>query len=538
MRLPSLSHLLAALVALPSAAPSAFAQAAPEAAAPKPESAAPAPPPAAPPAPVAPTAAQTAKAAHSPHKHPERAIDAPTPSMEDIAHAFDPLPNGLTSEEIVKLALVHSPELKKAELSEDTAKANKARASIAFAPRIDLQAKYTHLSKLNYTSPLTDLFKGLFALLPDPGAGGGNQSVSFAPLRNQYYTQLGISLPVTDMFLTVIPQYKGAAAAADVAVLRKQASELQVSFDARSAFYQYAHVIGAVIVAQRAVQLYEANVKDLEALVQAGTATETDLIRARSELEKMKVHVVEFSGQQDVALARLAIITGTEMDAGRGIGEPFVGIEMSATPDVIKLADDAKRSRPEVAALRKLEEARIFLAKSRRGAQYPQLKGFFNGYYANPNPRIIPPQQDWYASWDVGVSLAYSPNDSIYAHTQYKDSLTELASVREDLRLVEDGIDMEAAQAVTTHRAAVANTQASTASLEAARRYQSDQRELLLAGAATPNDVLEAQLLLTRAALEWVDSFISVRMAEAALLKAQGKTGLSAQGPQVSRSSP
>jgi hypothetical protein len=96
---------------------------------------------------------------------------------------------------------------------------------------------------------------------------------------------------------------------------------------------------------------------------------------------------------------------------------------------------------------------------------------------------------------------------------------------------------MEAAQAVTTHRSAVANTQAATESLEAARRYQGDQRSLLLAGAATPNDVLESQLLLTRAALEWVDSFISVRLAEAALLKTQGKTTLNSQGPLVSRSS-
>jgi outer membrane protein TolC len=374
--------------------------------------------------------------------------------------------------------------------------------------------------------------------LPPFSFGGMVTPNPFPQILNQYYASAGVSFPVTDMFLTVIPQYKGVEALAEVADMRKRASELQVSFDARSAFYNYAHVIGAVIVAQRAVQLYEANVHDLESLVQAGTATETDLMRARTELAKMKVHVVEFTGQQDVALARLATITGTEMNAGRGIGERFVGIEMSATPEAPKLAEDAKRVRPEITALRKLEEARSYLAKARRGAQYPQLKAFFNGYYANPHPRIIPPTAEFRGTWDVGVSLAYSPNDSIFAHTQYKDALTELASVREDLRLVEDGIEMEAAQASTTHRAAVANTVAATEALESARRYQNDQRELLLAGAATPNDVLEAQLLLTRAALEWVDSFISVRLAEAALLKTQGKTGFSPQGPIVSRSTP
>jgi outer membrane protein TolC len=532
MRLRSLLPLFAALGALPVALSATQAQPAPETPSAQPAAipaATPAAPPAAPaaaptPAPAAPTPRTAAEAeahAQSPHGHPERPLDAPTPSMEDIARAFDPSPNGMTSDEIVRLALAHSPELRKAELSEDTAKANKARAQIAFAPRFDFQGKYTHLSRIDLP-PLTLMGQ----TFPNP----------FPQINNQWYTTAGVSLPVTDMFLTVIPQYKGVEALAEVAAMRKAASELQVSYDARTAFYNYAHVIGAVIVAQRAVQLYEANVHDLESLVQAGTATQTDLMRARTELAKMKVHVVEFTGQQDVALARLATITGTDMDASRGIGERFVGIEMSSTPKADQLSSDAKRARPEIAALRKLEEARSYLAKARRGAQYPQLKTFFNGYYANPHPRFTPQQNAWNGSWDVGVSLAYSPNDSIFAHTQYNDALTELASVREDLRLVEDGIDMEAAQAATTHRAAVANTTAATEALESARRYQSDQRELMIAGAATPNDVLEAQLLLTRAALEWVDSFISVRLAEAALLKTQGKTGFSPPGPIVSRS--
>jgi outer membrane protein TolC len=550
MRLHSLPCLLAALAGPLLGVSNAYAQEPPATAPATAPTSAPSvsPAPAAAPkaAPAAATEQPPAHAAPSPRvPHPSavRPADAPTPSIEEIARAFDPTPNGLTSEEIVRLALAHSPELRKAELSEDTAKANKARASIAFAPRIDILGKYTRLSYVDS--------KGLAAgcevnppASTDPSEAALNavctlfRSVSFLPPLDQYYTSAGMSLPVTEMFLTVIPTYKGASAGAEVAALRTQAAELQVSFDARTAFYDYAHVIGAVIVAQRAVELYEATVADLTALVAAGTATETDLLRAKAQLAQAKVAVVRFTGEQEVALARLAVITGTELDAKRGIGEPFVGIDLSPTPEVSKLSADAKRSRPEVLALRKLQEVRTYLAKAKRGAQYPQLKGFANGYYANPLQRVVPPQDKFYPAWDVGVALSYSPNDSIYAHTQYKDALNDLASVHEDLRLTEDGIAMEAAHAVTTHRTAVADTQARTESLEAARRNRNDQRELMLAGAATPNDLFEAQLLLTRAALEWVDSYISVRIAEAALLKTQGKTGSSPQGPVVSRSTP
>lgn len=483
------------------------------------------PPPAAP-APETPSAPAAAPSVPPPSAVKPASDDVP--SIEQIKRAFDPKPGGLTSDEVVEKALVHSPELNKAQLSEDTAKANKARATLAFAPRFDFTGKYTRISEMDFP-PLT--FGG-----GTPGMD--NAGFVFPQVLNQWYTQASVSLPVTDMFLTVIPQYKAASAASVVASKRVEASELQVSYDARLAFYNYAHVIGAVIIAQRSVELLQANVDDLEALVGAGTATETDLIRARAELAKMKVNVVQFTGTQDVALARIGVITGTDMADRREIGEPFVGIETGSTPDAAKLASQAKRTRPEAIALRKLEEAREYMARAKRGAQYPQLKGFFNGYGANPHPRVVPQTKDWYGSWDVGVAVSYSPNDSVFAHTQYHDALTDLESVRQDLRLVEDGIDVEVANAVTSHRTAVANTQASTDALVAAWRYANDQRALMNAGAATPNDALVAQVLLTRAALEWVDSYINVRVAEAGLLKAQGKARASTTSSSVARSTP
>ena len=73
--------------------------------------------------------------------------------------------------------------------------------------------------------------------------------------------------------------------------------------------------------------------------------------------------------------------------------------------------------------------------------------------------------------------------------------------------------------------------QAGPQQLEAARRYEADQRALLLAGAATPNDLLLAQRDLLAASLDWVNAFIAGRVAQAALLKARGQTGLTAATP-------
>ena len=76
------------------------------------------------------------------------------------------------------------------------------------------------------------------------------------------------------------------------------------------------------------------------------------------------------------------------------------------------------------------------------------------------------------------------------------------------------------------HRYAAEQIIERTQALDAARRYEADQRALLLAGAATPNDVLLAQRDLLTASLNWLNAFIAGRVAQAALLKTQGQTGL------------
>ena len=70
----------------------------------------------------------------------------------------------------------------------------------------------------------------------------------------------------------------------------------------------------------------------------------------------MQVTTVELTGAVDVALARLALITGTDVDGSRGIGERFVGMEIEATPEGAKITDEARRGRPEVIALLKLDD--------------------------------------------------------------------------------------------------------------------------------------------------------------------------------------
>lgn len=451
----------------------------------------------------------------------------------DMQAELEPTPGGLTADEIIRAAFDNSPTLAKAELEFAKADANQARAKLAFAPRFDASVGYTRLSKINLEPlnfDLTGVLRPEAFKTPEEirmaQEAAGPQKNLFEPILNQWAVQASVMLPITEIFLTIIPTYKATQKLKQVSNLQREATKLQISYDARVAFYEYARLRGSASVARASVRVREAGVRDLESLVQAGTATGTELVRAQAELAGAKLLETQALGGVEVALARLEQLTGTAIDPNRGVGEPFIGIEIGPTPSIESVKNEAKGARPELLALNALVGAREQLVRARKGAQYPKLQGRGGVLYASPNPRYIPPSKEWRDTYEAGITLSWSPNDAVFAHTQATDAETDLKTVYEDKRAFEQGIVVEAAAAVTGHRTAAEQISARTQALEAARRYEADQRALLLAGAATPNDVLLAQRDLLAASLDWLNSFIAGRVAQAALLKAQGKTGL------------
>jgi outer membrane protein len=457
-----------------------------------------------------------------------RATTETQAATEQMQAELEPTPGGLTSDEAVRLALENSPNLHKSEIEFDKADANQARAKIAFLPRIDTSFGFSRLSKINL--PPFNLFPNA---TPEFLAAAGyspeqleNATSPFSPILSQWALQIRATMPITEIFLTIIPQYKAVKSLAKVAENQRDAQKLQVSYDARTAFWTYAQLRGNVAVARASVRVRESALRDLQSLVQAGTATQTELVRAQGELENAKAVEIQANGGVDVAREQLVQLIGVPVDTNRGIGEPFVNIDIGETPAFDKVLEEARRSRPELLALANTIDARQKLLHSKKGAQYPKLSATFGDTYANPNQRYVPPEKAWHNTWDVGATLAWSPNDTAIAYTQAQDAANDLKSAYEDKRLIDQGIAVEAATAVTNHRTAAATITAKTQQLEAARRYEADQRALLLAGAATPNDLLLAQRDLLAASLDWVNAFIAGRVAQAALLKARGQTGL------------
>ncbi len=477
-------------------------------------------------------------------------IAAPPPAgvsaaLKALKEALVPSPNGLTEEEVVQAALVNSPAMKKSQIDANKADVIQARAKLAFLPRLDLSARYTHLSRVKLpvlspptttrtTTTMTEATSSTGATTTTETMETKGPGLSFPQVLDQYLNQASLRLPITELFLVIIPTYRGTELLSEMAEHQERAKQSSVAYDARAAFYDFIHLQGVVVVAADSVRVREQSVRDLEALARRGAATETDVLRARAALRNAQLTLAQYSGSVEVSSMRLSRMLGADIDLRRGVAEPLVEFEPGPTPQTGDVVTAAFAQRHELLAMRALQRAREKLAQAKSGGQWPVLSANGNVYYSDPNPRIFPQKDQFRGSWDVGASLNWSPNDFMLARSQAEDAETDLAQVAQDLRMLEDAIAVEVAMAVTSHRTARERIEATTQNLEANLRYMSEQQNLLKAGAATLTNVLDAEAELRRAQLEWVDAYMQARLATAALIKARGETGLT-RGPRSSR---
>ena len=296
-----------------------------------------------------------------------------------------------------------------------------------FAPRVDLRASYTRLSKIDQ---------------PKLSFGGMDFEL-FPQILDQYALRAGVSIPVTDYFLTVLPSYQGARRSAAVAKFQTEAERAAVALRAKEAFYDYAQARAALVVAEDSVRLLSQYLPDLEALVAAGVATKADLLQTRAQIAEATTRRIEAEGAVEVTAATLRrmlrLEPGQAINLGEGVLDP---VDVPVPPERDVLAR-AMAQRPELKALRGLVWANQAFVSARRGGRWPQLAIVGNLDYANPNARAIPQTEKFSHSWSAGVVLSWSPNDFVAADVRVDDARLELTRARTDLAALEDQIVVE-----------------------------------------------------------------------------------------------
>lgn len=459
----------------------------------------------------------------------------------DLEAALSQGTRSMSADQVARLATESAPSVDRARAAVAVAQAGARTTWVAFIPRVDVSARYARIGGFEdgVISLGNDQIPTEQALLvaesvQDPAAqmlltGMIEQlsnigEISFATPRNQTGFRAGLAVPVTDLFLTVLPAYRAGEARTRLEEARLEASENEVALAAVEAFYRYAQARGALAVAEEALRLAEDHRDQMAAIVTAGLGAEADRLDAEARVASFRSTVARARG--GVVMARVALLTLLHTDDQDGeiaIGESIVTPISSPPPVTEELLRAALENRPESRALEELFEVQQQSARAARGGHSPRLALFAGAEVSNPNQRVIPPDDEFTPSWEVGVALSWSPSDSMSANLRTRAAEAQQEVVEAEMEQLRDAVRLQVIRAREDQVAALAVMDAASERVRAALAAHEARTVELRAGEAVSTELSVAELEVTRARLELLNAAVEQRVARARFRYALGE---------------
>jgi outer membrane protein TolC len=444
-------------------------------------------------------------------------------------------PGGLTADQVADRADKTSFSAQAYREALRGAGARVDEAFAAFLPRLSGVAKYTRLS--DFQEPpffaggsgslvAVDLPAGQIIPGPTPqhpfvtaSLGGG---VNFFVLDN-WLLQATISIPISDYFLRIDQNYSAATRSQDAARWDVIGAKTTSAANGRIAYYTWLNARGAVVVAVEALNDQKTHVKDARNQFAVGNASkadvllaETNMAQAELALERAK-NLAELSEEQ----VRVAIHAG---DAEKLVpGEDLSPAIPPMQGNLTQLINEGLSTRPEIKSAEANADAARKQSEAAEAGRWPVLSAFADGILGNPNPRVIPPSNTWFATWDLGAQVTWAPNDILVANGQVTDFRSRAAQIIANKGVTSDGISIEVTQDFQAVREADFSVQSSTRELASAEEGYRVQRELFNNGRGTSTTLADAEASLTRARLDLLNAKVTQRTARVRLEHALGR---------------
>jgi outer membrane protein TolC len=449
----------------------------------------------------------------------------PAAAPDPIAIALAPRSGGLTPEAVAKTVsqTKHSVRAKQADLQAASAKVD--QAFVAYFPKVTVGASYTYLS------PVVLNFAGALALAPGTPAAivtAFQQEFKYvAPIAlpvNNYSLTAGINVPVSDYVLRLAQNHAAATHNERSARLAAEAEALQAGADAKIAYFNWVRAKGAIVVSQEAIDQATAHMEDAKKSFAVGLASKADVLRVDAQVAAAQQALAESMAFASVAEEQLRILLGAPPGKPLDIGSDVMNEPaMPPAETMAVLQDQAMGRRLEIRSLGEAISSLRQVESVTKAGYAPRIDAFADATYANPNQRIFPSTNAWNGTWDAGVRLSWTLNDTFTTIGAAAEAKARTASAIEQRAALEDGLRTEVASAYADAFKAPATIAAADRGMVAAEESLRVRRELFRNGKATSTELLDAEGELTQARLRRLDAHIGLLVARARLDHAIGR---------------
>jgi outer membrane protein TolC len=279
------------------------------------------------------------------------------------------------------------------------------------------------------------------------------------------------------------------------------------------------------VIGQTVEQVSE-HLKDVQSSAKQGMATDADVMKVQVQLSDVRVKHVQARNNIRIASMTLNSLMGNPLTEDIISTDDPQENDRDAD-DMIKgslavLTDRAAEKRPEIKSMMLRTQISDAGVKAAKGGWYPQLYFGADYNYARPNPRILPPLDEWNGTWDVGLTVQWTLWDWFTTQHQTAQAEASLKQSEASLMQMRDALKLEVAQEYYTAQTAAEEVSVARAGAEQAQEAYRMTHEKFKNGMASNSDLLDAETALLQAKLTLTQTKVDFKVAAAKLKRAVG----------------
>ncbi len=411
-------------------------------------------------------------------------------------------------------------------------------SAIAMGLQHSRQVQYSTARVNESKSSLKDINSRIY---PDLDVFAGYSRLSDVPTQYFHFPGSSEPIPSTTLFPVILNNYTlGASLNESVfngfqwkyAVQNMQFAEKSTEFSLES---QKSNVSIGIIMEyvnlfklERAhdvllenLKLIKAHVDEVSDFVGHGIATQNDLLRTQLQLSNAQLTEMDIKNQIATVNYNLDIMLGLPENKQIGVDSNSILDNKSVQPLPYYLQNYTQNRNDLKAADMQQKAAESNINETRSGL-YPRVTIGADYNYQRPNPRVVPPLDQFQPTWDIGLKISYSLT-GLYTNKNKADiSRAKLAEAKAQYDDLSDNAKMDINKDYLQYKESLEKISVSQKSLAQAMENYKLVKSKYDNHIALLTDLLDADNFLLNAKINLISSKADATLAYYSMLKAAG----------------
>jgi outer membrane protein len=274
----------------------------------------------------------------------------------------------------------------------------------------------------------------------------------------------------------------------------------EIIFNIINAYYNLYKVQASKQLVEQSLAQVDERLKEMRSMEAHGVAIHNDVLRVELQRSNIELTEIDINNNLEVANYNFSVMMG--LPEGTLVEIDTLGLfkakEVKSFPDYLKTS---LQKRADLQAADQRQKAAELNMKVVKGNLFPTVNVGANYYYANPNPRYIPPSDVFHDTWDIGVNLSWDITALYTTRHATDEASAQLMQSKAQSDQIADGIRMEVNQDFVTYEQSLKKIDVAQRSVVQATENYRTTRSRYDSNVVLLNEVLDAEVLLLQANL-------------------------------------